>query len=154
METMYSPTSGRLEMLVPLRSRLLLSSAVIIQSSLIVTSGLNDGLSDWIPVQGPSKFYLSPNFLDCYNISSIDRLLHPYFLHLSEARIGHLLMILSMTISTVVESRRLRLTGSLHLQGQTDAIVREFGEAFHIPGRISGILEKPTDNPVNEKYTY
>nr|XP_018627821.1 protein NRT1/ PTR FAMILY 2.4-like [Nicotiana tomentosiformis] len=75
----------------------------------VSTPGSKDGSSGGTPFQNPSRFYLNaPHFL----------------LHLFGALgLGNVLTILSMAISALVESRRLRLVKSHHLQGQNGAII-------------------------------
>lgn len=91
------------------------------------------------------------------SIPFIDRLLYPFLAKCSQFSltplrrigIGHVLTILGMAISALVESRRLRLMRSHHLQGQNGAIVpmsvlwlvpqlafNGIGEGFHIPGHL------------------
>ncbi|XP_022158584.1 protein NRT1/ PTR FAMILY 2.7-like [Momordica charantia] len=69
---------------------------------------------------------------------------------LQRVGIGHVLNVLGMVVSAVVESKRLKIAHAHHLEGQTEAIVPMLslwlfpqlvlvgiGEAFHFPGQVA-----------------
>ncbi|XP_030968294.1 protein NRT1/ PTR FAMILY 2.3-like [Quercus lobata] len=91
-------------------------------------------------------------------LTIVDRLLSPMWKKLThrsptplqQIGLGHVLNILSMATSALVESKRLKIARAHHLQGQPGAIVPMLalwlipqlvlvgiGEAFHFPGQVA-----------------
>lgn len=91
------------------------------------------------------------------SLTLIDRFLYPVWQKLfgrmprplERVGLGHVLNVLSMVVSALVESKRLKVAHAHHLQGQADAIVPVsslwlfpqlvlvgIGEAFHFPGQV------------------
>ncbi|XP_075075612.1 protein NRT1/ PTR FAMILY 2.4-like [Nicotiana tabacum] len=113
-------------------SGLFLSTPLIIQSSLLVLQAQK------MDRQVGHHFKISAAKCSQFSLTPLRRI-----------GIGHVLTILGMAISALVESRRLRLMRSHHLQGQNGAIVpmsvlwlvpqlafNGIGEGFHIPGHL------------------
>ncbi|XP_009595746.1 protein NRT1/ PTR FAMILY 2.7-like [Nicotiana tomentosiformis] len=139
-------------------SGLLISTQLVMQSSLLILQALkmdrHMGPHFEIPAGSMLVFIM---LFTCIMIAIIDRLLYPFlakYTHFSitplqRIGIGHVLTIVSMAVSALVESRRLRLVRSHHLQGQNGAIVsmsvfwlvpqlalNGIGEGFHFPGHM------------------
>nr|XP_025883970.1 protein NRT1/ PTR FAMILY 2.7-like [Solanum lycopersicum] len=140
-------------------SGLLISTQLVMQLSLLTLQALkmdrHIGPHFEIPAGSMLVFIL---LFTCIAISIIDRILNPFLSKytkftltpLQRVGIGHALTIACMAVSALVESRRLRVAKSHHLQGQKDAIVpmsvfwllpqlalNGIGEGFHFPGHIA-----------------
>ncbi|KAL0460249.1 UNVERIFIED_CONTAM: protein NRT1/ PTR FAMILY 2.6 [Sesamum latifolium] len=108
-----------------------------------------------IPAGSMSVFILIST---SFSIFLIDRLLFPLWEKLTrrppkllqQIGIGHALTIVSMAVSAVVESKRLKIARSDNLQNETNAVVpmsalwlvpqlaiAGIGEAFHFPGQVA-----------------
>ncbi|XP_060168878.1 protein NRT1/ PTR FAMILY 2.6-like [Lycium barbarum] len=139
-------------------SGFLISTQLVIQTSLLILQALkmdrHMGPHFEIPASTMLVFIL---LFTCIAISIIDRLLYPFLAKytsfsltpLQRIGIGHVITIVSMAVSALVESRRLRLAKSHNLQGQNNAIVpmsvfwlvpqlalNGIGEGFHFPGHM------------------
>ncbi|XP_060168879.1 protein NRT1/ PTR FAMILY 2.7-like [Lycium barbarum] len=139
-------------------SGFLISTQLVIQTSLLILQALkmdrHMGPHFEIPASTMLVFIL---LFTCIAITIIDRLLYPFLAKytsfsltpLQRIGIGHVITVVSMAVSALVESRRLRLVKSHNLQGQNDAIVpmsvfwlvpqlalNGIGEGFHFPGHI------------------
>ncbi|KAH0777346.1 hypothetical protein KY290_008757 [Solanum tuberosum] len=140
-------------------SGVLLSIQLVMQFSLLILQALkmdrHIGPHFEIPAGSMLVFIL---LFTCIAISIIDRILSPFLSKytrltltpLQRVGIGHVLTIVCMVVSALVESRRLRVAISHHLQGQKDGIVpmsvfwllpqlalSGIGEGFHFPGHIA-----------------
>ncbi|KAG5578554.1 hypothetical protein H5410_058688 [Solanum commersonii] len=140
-------------------SGVLLSIQLVMQFSLLILQALkmdrHIGPHFEIPAGSMLVFIL---LFTCIAISIIDRILNPFLAKyttfsltpLQRVGIGHALTIACMAVSALVESRRLRVARSHHLQGQKDVIVpmsvfwllpqlalNGIGEGFHFPGHIA-----------------
>ncbi|KAK4709545.1 hypothetical protein R3W88_030470 [Solanum pinnatisectum] len=139
-------------------SGVLLSIQLVMQFSLLILQALkidhHIGPHFEIPAGSMLVFIL---LFTCIAISIIDRILNRILstytrftlTPLQRVGIGHVLTIVCIVVSALVESRRLRVARSHHLQGQKDGIVpmsvfwllpqlalSGIGEGFHFPGHI------------------
>ncbi|KAL0436488.1 UNVERIFIED_CONTAM: protein NRT1/ PTR FAMILY 2.6 [Sesamum radiatum] len=138
---------------------LFLCTPLAIQLSLATLQALNMdrrlGPRFHIPAGSMSVFILIST---SFSIFLIDRLLFPLWEKLTRRLpkllqrigIGHALTIISMAVSAVVESKRLKIARSDDLQNETNAVVpmsalwlvpqlaiAGIGEAFHFPGQVA-----------------
>lgn len=140
-------------------SGLILSIPIAVQLSFIVIQGktMDSHLKSHfnIPAATMQVFTLIST---CITISLLDRLVFPLWENLAprpptplqRVGIGHVFTLLSMVVSAVVESKRLRVVKSHHLQDQMDAVapisilwlapqlaIVGVAEAFHFAGQVA-----------------
>ncbi|KAH0777345.1 hypothetical protein KY290_008756 [Solanum tuberosum] len=140
-------------------SGFLISTQLVIQTSLLILQALkmdrHMGPHFEIPAGSMLVFIL---LFTCIAIFIIDRFLYPFLAKyttfsltpLQRIGIGHVITIISMAVSALVESRRLRIVRTHKLQGQNNDIVpmsvfwlvpqlalNGIGEGFHFPGHIA-----------------
>ncbi|XP_004251278.1 protein NRT1/ PTR FAMILY 2.7-like [Solanum lycopersicum] len=140
-------------------SGFLISTQLVIQTSLLILQALkmdrHIGPHFEIPAGSMSVFIL---LFTCIAIFIIDRFLYPFLAKytrftltpLQRIGIGHVITVISMAVSALVESRRLRFARSHKLKGQNNDIVpmsvfwlvpqlalNGIGEGFHFPGHIA-----------------
>ena len=88
--------------------------------------------------------------IDRFLCPNWQKLTHRFPTPLQHIGLGHVLNILSMAISALMESKRLKIAQAHHLQGQPESIVPMLalwlipqlvlvgiGEAFHFPGQVA-----------------
>lgn len=150
----------RLIKLLPIwLSGLILSIPIAVQISLFIIQGrtMDNHITPHFKIP-PASVQICGLISTCVTITLLDRLVFPLWTKLAPSPptplqrvgIGHVFTILSMIISAVVESERLRVAKLHHLQEKVDAVVPfsllwlapqlavvGVSEAFHFAGQVA-----------------